>query len=231
LKKYTQNGRENYERLLAVSKGRLVIIRINRLHISVFLVILLCLFLFSVMSCKEEKASGKAVAAKQVKRELKFSDDGSLVLAEDEVQSFLGAISAIRDLMKEKGGELEGANRNIFAALMARERIPEDVEGINNSLRPYGFDIGGLISTYGKIMGTYNYMMKLQTNKSSKNEVRRMKDLLEKPYIDEEQKEQMKELIKEMEEEGKTEEAIAYRKNIIIVKKYGAELKTLSNSF
>lgn len=157
--------------------------------------------------------------------QVRFTDTGDILLTESEVKSFIKAVPEFREILKKEGQEFKG--RQVFSTAVIQNKSPGSVKEINNVLKSYGFNLEGLVSTYGKITGTYNHMMKLQSNKSYRTDIRRMKDLLEKPYIPEEQKEQMKELIKEMEEEDKTEEARAYRRNTTVVLKYKAEIEAV----
>lgn len=193
------------------------------------LLVLLCVFFVNAVGCKKEMETTEASTVKKNTEKVKFTDTGGLLLTEEEVRSFVEAVPAFKKVLKKEG--FNDTDKNIFIAFQSRNTSMINFDSINNALKPYGFDLEGFLSTYGKIKGTYNYMMKLETNKTSRADIKRMKELLEKPYIDEEQKEQMKKLIKETEDEEKTEEAMVYRKNMLIVKKYGDKLKMFFSSF
>lgn len=198
-------------------------IHINHLKISGFLLVLLHLLFLSLLSCGKEKTEPKTAIAERVKNKIRFTDDGNLVLTDEEVRCFLDAIPTIRDLLEKQGVELKDGNSSIFSVLQTSKKNPEDIKEIAQKLQSYGFDIGGFVLTYSKIIRTYNYTMGLQVNKSSKSDIRKMKDLVEKPYIDKKQKESMKKLIKEME----AEKTKVYRKNMLIIKKYTDELNAV----
>lgn len=187
--------------------------------------VFLCLFILNVGGCKKEMETTETNVPKITIEQVRFTDTGDILLTESEVKSFIKAVPEFREILKKEGQEFKG--RQVFSTAVIQNKSPGSVKEINNVLKSYGFNLEGLVSTYGKITGTYNHMMKLQSNKSYRTDIRRMKDLLEKPYIPEEQKEQMKELIKEMEEEDKTEEARAYRRNTTVVLKYKAEIEAV----
>ena len=69
--------------------------------------------------------------------------------------------------------------------------------------------------------------MGLEKKKMATDNIEAMKKMLDTPNLSEEDKEEIRESIKELEEEDDSEEAKAYKKNLKILEKYEDDLEVI----
>lgn len=191
-----------------------------------FVFLLLVSFIF--VDCKRGGDSPIPGIGKKIGKKLEFDNTDDLLVTENEVKSFVKAHPVFMETAKKEGEKLEGlAGKNVLKAMKGGRQAIKSVNKINKALEPYGFTIETYMKTYGKIFGTYAYMMGLEAKKLAKGNIKSMKAMLDNPNIPEEQKEDIRESIKELEKEDDSEEAKAYEKNIKIIDKYKDDLDNL----
>lgn len=189
--------------------------------------ILVILLLSSVLlvNCRRGDSPAGGIG-KKITEKLEFDETDELELTEKEVKAFIKAFPAFKEVAEKEGEKLEGlSKKGVFGAMKGGKEALKSAEKINKVLKPYGFTMETFLQTFGKIMGTYGYTMALEAKKLAKDNVEAMKKMLENPMVSDEEKEEIRESIEELEKEDDSEEAKAYKKNVKILEKYQDELE------
>lgn len=191
-----------------------------------FVLLLLVSGLF--VECRRGEETPAPGIGKKIGSKLKFDNTEELLITENEVKAFIKAYPDFIETAEKEGEKLKGiGGKDLLKAMRGGRQALKSVKKINKVLKPHGFTIESYMKTYAKIFGTYGYMMGLEAKKLAKGNIKSMKALLDNPNIPEEQKEEIREAIKELEKEDDSEEAKAYKKNIRIIKKYKEDLEAL----
>lgn len=191
-----------------------------------FVLLLLVSGLF--VECRRGEETPAPGIGKKIGSKLKFDNTEELLITENEVKAFIKAYPDFIETAEKEGEKLKGiGGKDLLKAMRGGRQALKSVKKINKVLKPHGFTIESYMKTYAKIFGTYSYMMGLEAKKLAKGNIKSMKALLDNPNIPEEQKEEIREAIKELEKEDDSEEAKAYKKNIRIIKKYKEDLEAL----
>jgi hypothetical protein len=181
-----------------------------------------------LVNCRGRGESPIPGVGKKTGEKLEFDDTDELLLTDNEVKSFIKALPEFKEAVEKEGEKLKGLDAdNIFSAYKSGKKAMKSLKKVNKVLAPYGFTIETFMKTYAKIAGTFGYMMAIEAKKLAKGNIENMKSLLDNPNIPEDQKEEIRESLKELEEMDDSEEGKAYRKNIKIINKYEDELKEL----
>lgn len=180
--------------------------------------VLLAGFLTTGCGKGEEKAEETSSERKTEKKVEEETED--LFLTEKEVVRFIDAYPIFVKVTKEKEKDIEPlSDKEDFASGMKfAAEFKEYKEDIDASLKEYGFTLESFGAAYGKIMAAYVYGQMQGATKEMMN------DMLNNPNISDEQKEEMRQKIKEAEE---SEEMQAAKKNWGIVEKHKSELDSL----
>jgi len=191
-----------------------------------FVLLLLVSGLF--VDCRRGEDTPAPGIGKKIGRKLEFDNADDMLLTDKEVKAFIKAYPDFMKIAEKEGEKLKGiGGKDLLKAMKGGRQALKSVKKINKALKPHGFTIESYMKTYAKIFGTYGYMMMGETKKLAKGNIKSMKALLDNPNIPEEQKEEIREAIKELEKEDDSEEAKAYKKNIRIIKKYKEDLENL----
>jgi hypothetical protein len=196
------------------------------------LFVVLLLLSALLVNCRGRGESPIPGVGKKGGGNLEFDNADELLLTDNEVKSFIKAFPDFKKTMEEEGEKLKGHDpKNIYSSYKTGKKALKSLEKINKVLKPYGFTFDSYMQTYAKIAGTFGYTMALEAKKLAKGEIENMKSLLDNPNIPEDQKEEIRESLKELEKMDDSEEAKAYKKNMKIIKKYEDDLKDLFESF
>jgi hypothetical protein len=192
---------------------------------SIFIVLLLASLL--LVSCRGGDSPAGGIGKKGTEK-LEFDNADELELTESEVKAFIKAFPAFKEAAEKEGEKLEGiSKKGVLGAMKGGKEYLKSAEKLNKVLKPYGFTMDTFLATFGKVMGTYGYKMGLEMKKMAKDNIEAMKKMLDNPSLSEEEKEEIRKSIKELEEEDDSEEAKAYKKNLKILEKYEGELEVI----
>jgi hypothetical protein len=190
-----------------------------------FFVVLFLILSFLLVGCGGGQDSPSEEPSGKIEEKVKAKDMDDFLLTEKEIKSYLKAAPAYVKVMKELSEKYEGiSTKNVMRGAVAAKKALRE---INSTLKPYGFTMESFFVVQTKVLGTYGYMMGLEAKEQAKKNIPQLKKMLNNPNITEEQKEDIKKSIEELEKEDDSEEAKAYRKNMKIVKEYKDKLDDL----
>jgi len=195
-----------------------------------YLFVIFILFSFLLVNCRKgESGTPAEESEKKTAEEVKSSDADDLLLTDKEVKSFIKAYPVFKKATEKAGKKFEGKEpKSVLGAMKTGKDAQKYYKRLNADLKPYGFTTESFMETYGKVMGSYSMMMMGDIDKLYDSQIKNLKETLKTPNIPDETKKEIKESIKELEEQKNSEESEAFKKNIDILKKYEEELKELT---
>ncbi len=192
-----------------------------------WILVILLLSSFLLVNCRQGDSPAGGLGKKKTER-LEFDESDELELTEKEVKAFIKAFPAFKEAAEKEGEKLESISaKGPLGAMKGGKEYLKSAEKLNKVLKPYGFTMESFLQTFGKVMATYGYSMSLEAKKLAKDNIGAMKDMLDNPMLSDEEKEEIKESIAELEKEDDTEEAKAYKKNMKLLEKYDDELEVV----
>lgn len=192
-----------------------------------WILVILLLASFLLVNCRRGDSPAGGIG-KKITEKLEFDDTDELELTENEVKAFIKAFPAFKKAAEEEGEKLESiSKKGPVGAVTGGRQYVKSAKKLNKVLKPYGFSMESFLQTFGKVMASYGYKMTLETQKLAKENIGEMKKMLDNPMLSEEDKDEIRESIKELEEMEDSEEAKAYKKNLKILEKYDDELQVV----
>ncbi|MEO0292797.1 MAG: hypothetical protein ABIN61_01065 [candidate division WOR-3 bacterium] len=195
----------------------------------IFLSVVLFLSVFASIGCGKKKEKTKGTEETRIyEKKGQKAETKDLLLTEKEVELFIKACPTFIEICKRHGKKIENwaeaGDKNLFADMRILEEWREYKDEIDRELKGYGFTFESFFETYSKIISSFFYGQMGQSMGMVREE---MKKMLENPNIPEEQKQEIRESLKNLEKEEETEETKALRKNWEVVKKYEKEIKKI----
>ena len=192
-----------------------------------WIVVILLFASLMLVGCRGGDSPAGGIGKKGTEK-LEFDDADELELTEKEIKAFIKAFPAFKETAEKEGEKFEAlSKKGFFGAMKTGKEALKVQKKFNKVLKPYGFTFESFTMTFAKVMGTYGFMMGLEAKKLAKDNIEAMKKMLDNPMLSEEEKEEIKESIEELEKMDDSEEAKAYKKNIKLLEKYKDELDKL----
>jgi hypothetical protein len=190
-----------------------------------WVLVILLLSSFLLVNCRRGDSPAAGIG-KKVTEKLEFDDTDKLELTEKEVKAFIKAFPDFKEAAEKEGEKLESiSKKGVLGGIKGGREYMKSAKKLNKVLKPYGFTMDTFLQTFSKVMATYGYKMSLEAKKLAKDNIGAMKKMLDNPMLSEEEKDEIRESIKELEEMDDSEEAKAYKKNLKILEKYEDELE------
>jgi len=188
-----------------------------------FVPVLLLLVGFLMTGCKGEKSAGAKEEASAEKKVEKASEEENPKLTEKELLAFMKAFPVFVDITRKKGKEIEplAEKDNLLSGMKMAGELEEYAEEVDKALKDYGFTLESFSAAHVKVMSAFAYGKLSEAMDKSKEQ---MKQMLNNPNMPEEQKEEIRKGLEDLEE---SEEIKANKENWEIVKKHEEELTKL----
>jgi type III secretory pathway component EscV len=186
-----------------------------------FLALLLLLGSFLLTGCKGKESTAEGGEETSTEKQVeKASEEENPLLTEKEVVAFIEAFPVFVKITKKAEKEIDPLSdkKNLVSGMRVAGKFQQYAEELDAGLKDYGFTFETFSATYAKVMAAFAFGQMNEAMESSKVQ---MKQMLDNPNIPEEQKEEIREGLKEMEE---SEEMKAAKENWKIVEKHKDEL-------
>ena len=185
-----------------------------------FLAVLVLLGSFLLTGCKGKETSGEKAEVNAEEKVEKAAKEENPLLTEKEVLAFIDAFPVFVKITKKAEKEIDplADKKNLVSGMKVAGKFEEYAEELDAALKDYGFTFDSFSAAYAKVMGAFAFGQMNEAMESSKEQ---MKQMLNNPNIPEEQKEEIRKGIQEMEE---SEEMKAAKENWKIVKKHEDKL-------
>ena len=190
------------------------------------LVILLVVSLLLV-GCRRGDSPASGIG-KKVTGKLEFDDVDDLEQTDKEIKAFIKAFPVFKETAEKEGQKLDAlSKKGLFGTMKGGKEALKVQKKFDKVLKPYGFTFEAFAMTLAKVMATYGYSMGLEAEKLAKDNIETMKKMLDNPMLSDEEKEEIRESIEELEKGEVSEEMKAFKKNAKVLKKYKDELEEL----